>query len=375
MSEDRCITLKQYRILLSFSLLLIFTTSSLPAFLSATVQMILFCLLQLFVFSRIKNKRICWGIFIFMTAVFGEGMSFLSAHLPSGVSSGGFFLLPASTFLFLLVPMFDYFSEEKALSASDIAKGFLFYIPVGFVIASVREICGQSTVMGEHFEALDKVHVSFFGHTAGSALLVLFALVCLYIVKNDGQNDSWILETSGQRMKKYSPISAKSEKEFMLLSVCVLVYDMLFGVFGILFVYSVDEKLLKPAHFVLLSVITTILLLTPLIKIFRLSETMDKYFYVPLLCVITTSMPLVFYARYLEAASRPISAERIIWWAMLMVGVWLFVTIVIAYTRSIRGRLLFGKQPKCLEGIPLIVLHVLLAMIVLMPWTEVLEKF
>ena len=137
MSDTKCITLKQYRILLSFSLLLIFTTSSIPAFLAAAVQVILFSLLHLFVFSHIKRKRICWAIFMILTAVFGEGMYFLSEYLPVSVSSGGFFLLPASTFLFLLVPMFDYFSEEKALSASDITKGFLFYVPVGFVIVQL----------------------------------------------------------------------------------------------------------------------------------------------------------------------------------------------------------------------------------------------
>lgn len=375
MSETKCISLKQYRILLSFSLLLIFTTSAIPAFLAAVVQVILFCFVHLFLFTHIKSKRICWAIFMILAAALGEGMFFLSEYLPVSVSSGGFFLLPASTFLFLIVPMFDYFSEEKALTASDITKGLLYYIPVGFVIASVREICGLGSVMGERFEALDKVHLHFFEHSAGSALLVLFALVCLYLVKSDGTDKTWILDTSEQRMKKYRPISGKSEKEFLLLSVCVLVYDILFGAFGILFVHNVDEKLLSPAHFVLLSVITTVLLLTPLVKIFRLSETMDNYFYVPLLSVITTSIPLVFYVRYLEAASHPISAERIVWWVMLMIGVWLFTTLVIAYTRSIQGRLLFGKHPKCLEGIPLIVLHVLLAMIVFMPWTQVLEKF
>ena len=57
-----------------------------------------------------------------------------------------------------------------------------------------------------------------------------------------------------------------------------------------------------------------------------------------------------------------------------MVGVWLFTTLVVAYIRSIYERLMFGKQPSCLEGIPLIVLHVLLAMIVFMPWTDVLAR-
>lgn len=375
MSENRCITLKQYRILLSFSLLLIFTTSSLPAFFSAAVQVILFCLIELFIFSHLKNKRVCWAIFMILAAAFGESMYFLSEYLPDSLSSGGFFLLPASTFLFLMVPMFDYFSEEKALAVSDLTHGLMFYVPVGFMISTIREICGNGAVMGEHFNALDKVHVHFFEHTAGSAMLVLFALVCLHAVKNDGLDKTWILDTTEQKMKKYRPISGKSEKSFLTLSICVLVYDTIFGILGILFVHSVDAELLRPAHFVLISVVTTIILLTPLVKIFRLSETMDKYFYVPLLCVITTSIPLVIYAKYLEAAAHPISAERIIWWAMLMLGVWLFTAIVIAYTRSIQGRLLFGKHPKCLEGIPLIVLHVLLTMIVFMPWTEVLEKF
>ena len=375
MNENRCISLKQYRILLSFSLLLIFTTSSLPSFFSAAVQVILFCLIHMFVFSHIKNKRVCWAIFMVMAAAFGEGMSFLSGYLPSAVSAGGFFLLPASTFLFLAVPMFDYYSEEKALAFSDIARGILFYLPVGFMISAIREICGLDMVMGEHFDVLDKVHLHFFEHTAGSALLVLFALVCLHAVKMDDSGRSYLLDTSEHREKKYRPISGKSEKRFLVLSLCVLVYDTLFGVLGILFVHSVPEEFLKPSHFVLLATLMTVLLLTPLVKIFRLSETMDKYFYVPLLCVITTSIPLVFYAGFLEEPAHSISVRQIVWWAALMVGVWLFTTIVIAYSRSIQGRLLFGKHPACLEGIPFIVLHVLLAMIVFMPWTEVLEKF
>ena len=71
---------------------------------------------------------------------------------------------------------------------------------------------------------------------------------------------------------------------------------------------------------------------------------------------------------------RTDSPLRIIWWIALMVGVWPFTAAVVAYARSINGRLLFGKQPKCLEGIPLIVLHILLAMVVFMPWTQVMAN-
>ena len=115
-------------------------------------------------------------------------------------------------------------------------------------------------------------------------------------------------------------------------------------------------------------------LLTLLIKVFRLSDALDEYFYVPLLTVVMTSTPLIVYTRYLDIPDSTAAAVKIAWWAALMVGVWLFTTVVVAYIRSIHERLMFGKQPKCLEGIPLVVLHVLLAMIVFMPWTDVLAR-
>lgn len=374
MMETKSISLKQYRIFLSFALLLIFTTNAVPAFGSAVAQTVLFVMINMFVFSHISNKRVCWGVFIVTAALIGEGMFYLSPFLPASFSSNGFFLLPASSFLFLLAPMFDYIRSDRKITFGETFCGFSFYVVAGVLISVVRELFGQASLLGKSVPSFSRWKIRFFGHTSGSAILVLGIILILVWWKNMDEDEKWILETKEKKTKIYRPISAKTEKRFLLLSICILVYDLLFGAIGAAVIYAVPSSYNKPSHIVALSTLTTILLLTLLVKVFRLSETFDEYFYIPLLSVVMTSTPLIVYTRYLAIPQSTALGIKIAWWAALMVGVWLFTTLVVAYIRSIYERLMFGKQPGCLEGIPLIVLHVLLAMIVFMPWTDVLAR-
>ncbi|MBR5426627.1 MAG: hypothetical protein IK106_08890 [Clostridiales bacterium] len=375
MDATKSITLKQYRILLSFALLLIFTTSTVPVFCSAFVQIMLFCLINHVVFSHVSNRRIAWGIFLSLAALIGEGVFLLTPYLPQCFSSDAFYLLPASTFLFLCMPMFDYYKEDRHLSLKEMGSGFSFYVFAGFFISTVRELFGNTKFFGIDVPVLSRWKIRFFGHTAGSAMLVLGILIFFCWWKNlDEEDEDYVLDTSERRSKIYQPLSAGTAKRFIVLSLCILLYDLLFSVFGILAIYYAPEYILKPAHIVIMSSVLAIILLTLLIKGFRLSETVDTYFFVPLLSVITTSIPLIFFSGYLDTHFKEFSLSGIAWWVALMVGVWIFTTIVIAYTRSIHGRLLFGRQPKYFEGVPLIVLHVLLAMIVFTPWTQILAK-
>ncbi|MBO4928111.1 MAG: hypothetical protein J5379_07680 [Clostridiales bacterium] len=372
MAEKRYISKKQYRILLAFSLMMIFTTGTIPAFCGASIQIILFCMINYLIFSRVSNKRICWGAFLGIAALFGEGMFLLSGILPDSFSSGGFFLLPASTFLFLSVPMFDYMNEERSITKDDFLHGFLYFLPTGLLISIIRELCGEASFCGRKIETLMPYRIRFFGHTAGSALLVLASLILLWYFKNSGEEKKWTLETQEKKIRIFRPISIADEKRFVILCLCMLLYDLLFGAIGALVIFNVPSVLHHPAHIVLLSSVTSILLLTLIIVGLKQTETMDEYNYVPFLCVITTSLPLIFYMRYLNLPQEAFSPVKIIWWVALMVGVWLFSALIIAYTRVINGRLMFGKQPACLEGIPLIILHILLAMVVFMPWTQVM---
>lgn len=374
MSEYTCISKKQYRILLSFALMLIFTTSSLPGFVGACAQNLVFMLISLVLFQKIENKRICWGLFLFLSAVMSELALFLSEFAPTIFPESGFFLLPVSTFLFLSAPMFGCFDEEHSVSFAEFGSGFLYYVVCGLIIAPIREICGSATIFGRSIRFFSRLKVPFLGHTAGGALLVLLSLILLPKLFGTSAENGYRLQTEEGKARKYSSIQLQKEKNFVYLCLCLLIYDLVFGAIGAVVIKFAPASLLKPAHVVAFASVTSLALFTLIVGLFKQTQTLDQYRYIPLLGIITTSLPMIFYMNYIQNGEHGLTTTNIIWWIGLMIGVWVTSVVVVSYTRVVKDRLLFGKQPRSLEGMPFIILHVMLAIIVLMPWTSVLPS-
>ena len=116
-----------------------------------------------------------------------------------------------------------------------------------------------------------------------------------------------------------------------------------------------------------------LLLFSLIVHLFRQNETLDEYRYIPLLGVITTSLPLIFFMRDV-AFTEESRMKEILLWISVMIGVWISSVVVISFIRVIHGRLLFGKRPRILEGVPFAILNVTLALMVFMPWTTVLPR-
>ena len=371
MNEPRCISEKQYSILLSFALMLIFTTGSVLSFFGALFQVVLFCLLMREVFTRVSNPRICWGIFLVSSAAMSEVAMSLSHLLPEAFPESSFFLLPASTFLFLSAPMFGYFSKEKQIALPEMGRGFLYYAISGLFLSTIREIGGSASFCGLSISALGKAPVPFLGHTAASALLVLLDLVLLPGILSSEEQANRILQTEEGLLRKYHPISLSKEQQIVKLFLCVLVYDVLFGVMGALALPNLPGEWRHPTHVVVLSTLFSLILFTLIVRLFRQGETLDEYRYVPLLGVLTTSLPLIFFMRDVAFTDES-KMKEILLWISVMIGVWIALVVVISFIRVIHGRLLFGKRPRTLEGVPFVILNVTLALMVFMPWTSVL---
>jgi len=124
---------------------------------------------------------------------------------------------------------------------------------------------------------------------------------------------------------------------------------------------------------VVLSTLCSLLLFTLIVELFRQNETLDEHRYIPLLGVITTSLPLIFFMRDV-AFTEESKIKEILLWISVMIGVWIASVVVISFIRVIHGRLLFGKRPRILEGVPFVILNVTLALMVFMPWTTVLPR-
>ena len=372
MSEYICISKKQYCILLSFALMLIFTTATLQVFVSACAQVLIFCLINLLVFRTISKKRICWGIFLILAALMGEAMLALTDILPIFTANQGFYLLPASTFLFLSAPMFGYFDEEHTISVKACAEGLLYYVVCGLVISTIREAFGTGEIWNRAVPCLSHIKLTCLRHSVSAAFLVMLSLILLPLFFGGAKGKKYCLQTEEGRSKKYSTICLQEEKDFVKLNLCLLIYDLIFAAISAVLVKFGPEWIQKSAHIVLISSLISVSIFTLIVLIFKQKENLDRYRFLPLLGVITTTLPMMLYVNYYRVGGGDFSSEQILWWIAFVIGVWLTSVIIISYTRVVQDRLIFGKQPRLLEGMPFIVLQVFLAMIVLMPWSSIM---
>ncbi len=372
MSEYICISKKQYCILLSFALMLIFTTASLQVFVAACAQVLLFCLINLIVFRTLSKKRICWGIFLILAALMGEAMLALADVYPSFTANHGFYLLPASTFLFLSAPMFGYFDECHTISVTECAKGLLYYVICGSVISVIREAFGAGTIWNRTVPYLSHFKLTFLRHSAGAAFIVMLSLILLPLFFRGTKGKKYWLQTEEGRSKKYSAICLQEEKDFVKLSLCLLIYDLIFAAISVVLIKFGPDFIQKSAHIVLISSLMSVSMFTLIVWIFKQRENLDRYRFLPFLGVITTTLPMMLYVNYYRAGEGDFSGAQILWWIAFLIGVWLTSVVIISYTRVVQDRLIFGKQPRLLEGMPFVLLQVFLAMLVLMPWSSIM---
>ena len=375
MQERRFISTRQYRLLLACSLMLIFTTQSVGAFLTSCVLTALFFLVNRIAFRKISNPRICWGIFAFSAAILGEAVGALSRILPFTIPMPSFFLLPCATFLFLSAPVFYEIShsEETGIDKAC-ANAFLFYAIDGLLISVVREVLGLGAIVGYQMSFMKSLKIPFLSHSSGAALLVLFSLILMTVLKSHDTQARWILRVEESGDVSYPGISLPREKQTIGMILSLLIYSLLSGGIGSVVILYAPAEMRRPEHIVLYATIITALVFTLIIKGFKLSEFVDEQRFLPLLAIIMVSLPMVYYQNRLNAVETVDLKGFIVMWIILVVGVWLSFVACLFYVHVINGRLMFGKQPRCLEGVPFVIVHILLALIVLMPWLNVLQN-
>jgi len=375
MQERRFISKRQYRLLLACSLMLIFTTQSIGAFLTSCVLTGLFFLVNRIVFRKISNHRICWGIFAFSAALLGEAVGVLSRVLTIKIPLPSFFLLPCTTFLYLSAPVFYEISHSEDNGVDKAcANAFLFYAVDGLLISCVREVLGLGSVLGYRMVFMKSLKIPFLSHSSGAALLVLLSLILMTVLKDHDTQAHWILREEESGDVSYPGISLATEKKTIGLSLSLLLYSLLSGGIGSVMILYAPSELLRAEHIVLYSTITTVLVFTLIIKGFKLSDLVDEQRFLPLLAIIMASLPMVYYQSRLNAVETIELKGFIVMWIILVVGVWLSFVACLFYVHVINSRLMFGKQPRYLEGVPFVIVHILLILIVLMPWLNVLQN-
>lgn len=365
---------KQYHIILSFALMMLFTTSSVLLFLTSVAELLLFLLLALPVAKYVQKALLRRGLFMLAAALIGEAVYVLSDVLSFTIPQVSFWLLPGTTFLFLLAPLVKVQREGETLEASDILHGVLYYVINGFLIALLREAVSFDTFCGFKLGIFKDVQMPFFSHASGAALLVMLSLLLLRVLRNSDTGECFILTTRKGKEKKYRPISLREERRFLIMHIALLVYDIIFGGIGILIILQVPAAYRRTSHIVLFATLLAALILPLVARLFKQADMLEEHSYLPLVVVIRSSVPMILYMQRLSGSATLQLSSQIVWWLILVLAVWLCSSLTLIYIHAIPGRLLFGKQPDCLEGIPFVLLHCLLALIVFMPWMDVLSN-
>ena len=375
MQDVAYITKKQFYIMVSVALMMLCTTGSLKIFLSSVVQFVLFYLINIATVHFIKNRRICWGVFALGAAVIGEIATLLAQFCALPVPMPAFFLLPESTFLFLSAPLFYYLLlEGESGTDSGYLQGGAFYLVNGLVIAMIREVLGFDSFFGIKLGIFKTHNVQILSHSSGATLLVIVSLLLLLVLKRNETEKNWVLGWNRNETKKYRAPTIKGEKGFFLLILCMLVTDVICGGISIGYVLYAPEILRQPGHVVLYATLLTFALFTLAIRVFNLEDVIDESPFLPLITIVKVALPLVFYLRRFSTGSEMAVSTFFVWWVALVVGVWFSFTIVLFYLHVLDRRLMFSKIPRCLQGIPFIVLHILLAQMILMPLLDVISN-
>ena len=375
MQERRNISKRQYRFLLACSLMLVFTTPGIPAFLSACVQLAIFFLINRAVFRKISNKRICWGFFAFSAAALGEVVWLTSRLLTFRIPTPSFLLLPCSSFLFLSAPVFQEISEsdDDALVKAS-GNAFLFFAVDGLLISLIRETFGIGEIAGYKMEFLKTIKLPWLNQASGAALLVLVSLLLLALLKRGDTGIQWIMRVKNDEEESYPGISLSREKKTLSLMLGLLVFALVSGGIGSVLLLYAPPVIRSPEHVVLFATVITICVFTLIVKVFKLTDLVDEQRFLPLVAIVMVSLPMEFYlARLGETVVVDIKVT-LVWWISILVGVWLTFAVCLFYVHVIHSRLMFGKQPRCLEGVPFVILHILLVLTVLMPWLGVLQN-
>ncbi len=375
MQERRYISKRQYRFLLASSLMLVFTTPGIPAFLSSCVQLVLFFLINQAIFRKVSNKRVCWGVFAFSAAFLGEVVGLLSRLLMISIPTPSMLLLPCSSFLFLSAPVFQECadSDDDGLMKAG-GNAFLFYFVDGLLISLIREAFGAGTIAGFKVDFLSSVQFPWLSQASGAALLVLVSLLLVSLMKRRDTEIRWSLRVQEDEEESYPGISLPREKKTLSMMLGLLVFALVSGGVGSVLLLYAPSEIRRPEHIVVFATVITILVFTLIVKVFHLADLIDEQRFLPLAAIIMVALPMEFYLARLGETGVTDIRTILVWWISMVVGVWLTFAICLLYVHVIHSRLMFGKQPRCLEGVPFVILHILLVLIVLMPWLDVLQN-
>lgn len=343
---------------------------------SFTVLMLVWKLLML---VKSKMPAIPFVVFASFVAVI---VGTITSEFFSGISFWGMdaskALLPEQLYLLLFVPFMVFQADNRLHKGRGmILKVFPVFSGVILLVAAFRELLGNGAIFGRNIMPEVIPEIELLRHSSGAALL-LAAVIALsqWISHRKGSGSKFLTYPADDISSAKIPyLQIDCEKRFVSVSFLFLVSTILSGIFPmVLFVFigsSTPLKYLLPVTVLTQGIVIGLIYLLSGPLRDTISDMCFRYMILPIQALLLLS-PF-----YFENPGRITSSSMIssaISYSLYLSAGWFFVFAVIVFLKTVRRKLIFGRRPAWIEGLPITLIMVGICLIILSGFAPVIEK-
>lgn len=322
-----------------------------------------------FLVGKTKHVMLTYAAVIFavITAVL---VYRLYSFIPIAGISLSFLPFQDPSFVLLLIPLFvDQAKSPQDYRAKSALKQAALFTGMIVLVSFVRELLGSGSIAGVRIAGQGFMPFPLLAHTSGAAfLLLLITLICLTVYRRITGNPLVLDVLTETGSSNRQPILNRREDLDRLYTalLCLLIVIPVQLCLCLLSVFVLPYDF--PYDFLLVFAV----LLEALTGLFLYLITGRNNAYVNRILTLPWLLPVQTLAVLLpfSLSLRNIFLEKGTGWGLavlfLYIGCsWIFVSGLLLFIRSVKRRLLFGKRPELLSGLPLLLLFTGLGLMIL----------
>jgi len=332
-------------------------------------------------FAKLADKKLMTFVTVLFTAGMGVLIYRLCGMLPlSGISlnempplngiSLSFLPFQDPVFLLVLVPLLiDQAQYPDKYPLRFVLKQAGLFVGMILFVSFIREIFGYGTLLGTRVIADGLQPLPLLVRPTGAAFLILLlTLSALYIYRRITGTPQVlsVLEKSGT-FSRQPILIRKQELEYLFSAL----YSLLITAPVMISLYLLSVFVLPadmPFDIILMIAIILQGMVTGLLHLLsgRSSPNISRILLLPWFIPVQTIVLIIPYSQEFRGfVMGKGTINGLVGLLFYLVCSWIFAVSLLLFTRSVKRRLLFGKRPEMLSGLPLLLLFTGLGLMVL----------
>lgn len=370
MTDERTNTQYSFILLLCLGFVIVFRSASVPEALRTAVLTGLVLLLRL-VFLKMNDKQIsAFRIFLFEFVLLAAAIVVSEAFRRIGVynQAADASMTTEVVYALLFVVLLGERPERRAqISLRGTVKLLIAFSIVLISMAAIREYLAEGTVWAISVRAPFSGRFSYMAHDSSAAILFSTILIALRLLMRRNNKDCFGLESANRDMEdlRLPYLDVRSERDAFRVSLALLGLTLLIGASVIGSVFAINAFGLSFLLMPMVVVVSQAIIMGIALSVKRsertlFSETVKRPFTIPVQAAVLLVPIELFFERKINGSVLLSQGLRYIGALILL---WLFIVGVTSFIKTFSRKMLFGRRPKSVEGIPFVLIMTALTLI------------